>query len=233
MRDLSYNKLFFNITNHKIMKKTKISILALALLVSITAVFIACTKETDSQNSRNNTNLRESFLKNKDFSTVKSDFNLLDKKSKINLWNEKLNQLIEQDLPIESKNLIKKLITELNKVETNSKAISEIAVSLAKIIPEDDFVKMFTELNDYKFERKFKGTNMVRKEVIEELNTLNSKLTMDVLYVQSSPKATAKAKDCNCSWTCDSTVGGSTSNCKETQSGCGFLWAFSCDRRVF
>jgi hypothetical protein len=34
-------------------------------------------------------------------------FNLLDKKSKIELWNEKLNQLLNEELPKDSKILLK------------------------------------------------------------------------------------------------------------------------------
>jgi hypothetical protein len=212
------------------MKKQKNSILTLTLVALITSIFIACTKETDSENSRNNTNLRESFLKNKDYSTIKSDSNLLDKKSKINLWNEKLNQLIEQDLPIQSENLIKNLILELNKDEVDSKKISDIAVTLATIIPEDDFYKMFTELNNYKYEGNFKGKTKVTKEIINDLYSMNYEYKTDVLNTQLTNKTVAK--DCNCNWTCDLYAGGSSANCKKSSSGCGFLWAFECERRV-
>ncbi|WP_426095258.1 hypothetical protein [Flavobacterium sp. DSR2-3-3] len=126
------------------MKKIKISVLMLLVLTLFTGIFLACTKESDSQESTINANLRESFLKNKDYSSIKNDFNLLDKKGKIELWNEKLNQLLSQELPTESKNLIKKLIIELNKEQVDPKIMSEIAVSLAKSIPAEDFYKMFT-----------------------------------------------------------------------------------------
>jgi hypothetical protein len=59
----------------------------LLVLTLFTTIFLACTKETDLQKSSVNSNLRESFLKNKDYSSVKNDFNLLDKKNKIELWN--------------------------------------------------------------------------------------------------------------------------------------------------
>lgn len=153
---------------------------------------------------------------------------MLDKKSKINLWNEKLNQLIEQDLPIQSKNLIKKLILELNKEEVDSKIINSIAIDLATTIPEEDFYKMFTELNDYEYEGQFKGKTKVTKEIINSIYSMNYTYKTNTLDIQSTNKVGA----CNCNWTCNLYVGSSTANCKSTSSGCGFLWAFPCERRV-
>ena len=202
----------------------------LLVLTLFTTIFIACTKETDSQESPNSENIRESFLKNKDYSAIKSDFNLLNKKSKIELWNEKLNQLLNEELPTDSRNLIKKLIIELNKEQVDPKSMSEIAVSLAKSIPAEDFYKMFTELNDYQCEGKFKGNTTVPKEIITDLYSMNYDYNANEIV--SDMNKTTVTRDCNCNWTCDSYAGGSTSNCKSTSSGCGFLWAFSCERRV-
>lgn len=212
------------------MKKIKISVLMLVVLTLCTTIFLACTKETDSQESTINANLRESFLKNKDYSSIKNDFNLLDKKSKIELWNEKLNQLLKEELPTDSKNLIKKLVVELNKEQVDPKNMSEIAVNLARSIPAEDFYKMFTELNDYKYEGKFKGNSIVPKEIITDLYSMNYDYKANEIGTEINK--TTVTRDCNCNWTCDSYVGGSTSNCKATSSGCGFLWAFSCERRV-
>lgn len=212
------------------MKKIKISVLMLLVLTLFTGIFLACTKESDSQESTINANLRESFLKNKDYSSIKNDFNLLDKKGKIELWNEKLNQLLSQELPTESKNLIKKLIIELNKEQVDPKIMSEIAVSLAKSIPAEDFYKMFTELNDYKYEGKFKGNTIVPKEIITDLYSMNYDYKAN--EIGSKINKTTVTSACNCNWTCDSYAGGSTADCTSTTSGCGFLWAFSCERRV-
>lgn len=212
------------------MKKIKISVLMLLVLTLFAGIFLACTKEGDSQESTINANLRESFLKNKDYSSVKNDFNLLDKKGKIELWNEKLNQLLSQELPTDSKNLIKKLIVELNKEQVDPKIMSEIAVSLAKSIPAEDFYKMFTELNDYQYEGKFKGNTTVPKEIITDLYSMNYDYKANEIGAEINKTTVTRA--CNCNWTCDSYAGGSTSNCTSTTSGCGFLWAFSCERRV-
>jgi hypothetical protein len=38
-------------------------------------------------------------------------------------------------------------------------------------------------------------------------------------------------RDCNCNWTCDSYVGGSTSNCLPSKSDAVFM-GISCERRV-
>ncbi|MFV8356688.1 bacteriocin fulvocin C-related protein [Flavobacterium sp. XS1P32] len=212
------------------MKKIKISVLMLLVLTLFAGIFFGCTKESDSQESTINANLRESFLKNKDYSSVKNDFNLLDKKGKIELWNEKLNQLLSQELPADIKNLIKKLIVELNKKQVDPKIMSETAVSLAKSIPAEDFYKMFTELNDYRYEGKFKGNTIAPKEIITDLYSMNYDYKANEIGAEINKTTVTRA--CNCNWTCDSYAGGSTANCTSTTSGCGFLWAFSCERRV-
>jgi hypothetical protein len=141
-----------------------------------------------------------------------------------------LNQLLTEELPIASKNLIKKLIVELNKEQVDPKNMSEIAVNLAKTIPAEDFYGMFTELNNYKYEGKFKGNAMVPEYIIADLYSMNYDYKTN--EIGSETNKTTLTRDCNCNWTCDSYAGGSTANCKSTSSGCGFLWAFSCERRV-
>jgi hypothetical protein len=55
------------------------------------------------------------------------------------------------------KNLIKKLIVELNKEQVDPKIMKSCKFS--KTIPAEDFYKMFTELNDYKYEGNLKNNS--------------------------------------------------------------------------
>lgn len=207
------------------MKNYKLSIL-ITLFLSIVILF-ACSKESNSDTVAVSTKLRSDFLTGKNYSKIKSDYNILDKKQKVELWNEKLEQLLKQDLPIENKNLIMQLKLELNKEVFASKTISEIALNLAKVTPEEDFFRMFSDLKDYNYSGKFKGLNKVSDDVLMDLKSINPDFQAKIML---SAKTTA-AIPCNCDWTC-SWYGDTRVKCTATRSGCGFLWAFECELAV-
>lgn len=217
----------------KLDKKIKIVKSSIFAVLFSAIVLVACNKDnfqTDSD-SMAKSNLRESFLKSKDFATIKSDFNDLTEKEKIALWNEKLDQLLIQNIPNEHKKLIKELSTELKETTINVENISNIAILLAKITPEDDFYKMFTTLDDYRFEGHFTGITKVNDDLQNSLKSLKFNY---IKYINNTI-LTAKSnggKPCNCNWTCSLYAGGSTTKCNQTTSGCGFLWAFPCENRV-
>jgi hypothetical protein len=198
------------------MTKIKLSILGLlALFLSITA-FIACSKDNNDDANNVASKLRTTFLEGKNYSKISNDFNLLSKKGKTALWDDKLNQLLEENLPIEHKELITALKLELNKEVMDAKKISTIAINLAKLTPEEDFAKMFANLNDYNYDGKFEGKTKISLVAIEKFKISNS-ITSRI--------------SCNCEWTC-SWYGSSSSNCSGTRSGCGFMWFFECEHAV-
>ncbi len=206
------------------MKNHKLSILIILFLSTI--LFFACSKENNSDTIVTSTNFRSVFLKGKDYAKIKTDYNVLDKKEKVKLWNEKLEQLLKQDLPVENKNLIKQLKFELNKEVFASKAISEIALNLAIITPEDDFFRMFSDLNDYNYSGKFKGLDKVSDDVLMDLKSINPDF-----QAKTKPSSKTASIPCNCDWTC-SWYGSTRVKCTTTRSGCGFLWAFECEQAV-
>jgi len=207
------------------MKKYNLSILITLFLSLI--IFFACSKENNSDTVVTSTKFRSDFLKDKDLAKIKTDYNILDKKEKVELWNEKLEQLLNQDLPVENKKLILQLKLELNMDVFASKAISEIALSLAKTIPEEDFFRMFSDLNDYNYTGKFKGVNKVSEEILIDLKSINPDFQAKIM----STSKIARSIPCNCDWTC-SWYGSTRVQCTSTRSGCGFLWAFECDEAV-
>lgn len=98
-------------------------------------------------------------------------------------------------------------------------------------MPEEDFLRMFTTLEDYNFKGTFTGRTKVSSEILNDLKSLNYNYESN--SIKSSPLSRGMGlKDCNCNWTCGLYAGGSTSKCKTTTSGCGFLWAFDCESRV-
>lgn len=198
------------------MKINKKSILGLATFIICVAVFFACSKESiDSSNTTQST-LRTPFLQAKSYSKIKSDFNTLSKKEKTALWNEKLEQLLSLDLPLEHQKLIEDLKIQINKDLMDLQEISNISIKLATLTPEEDFNKMFTSLDNYKYNGKFEGKFKVSTQVVESFKVKNTE--------------TSKVP-CNCEWTC-SWYGSSSSNCSGTSSGCGFMWFFECEHAV-
>lgn len=211
-------------------KFTTVKFSILTLLLSM-ILFIACTQDNNSIENLKGGGLRESFLKDKEFETIKSDFNSLTEKEKINLWNEKLEQLLFQNLPNDHNELIKQLKQELNESQINVENISNISIQLAAITPEDDFYKMFTTLENYNYEGHFRGKTLVNDEFKKSLNSLKFNYIMNPEISNLTLKNNGR-KPCNCNWTCSLYAGGSSSNCETTRSGCGFLWAFECEERV-
>lgn len=211
------------------LKKKILKFSIIALLLSA-LILVACTKDNFTTDSAAENTLRESFLKQKDFSTIKSDFNNLTEKEKIALWNEKLDQLLTQNLPLEHKKLIIELNAELKKTNINVENVSNISFHLANITPEDDFYQMFMSLNDYKFEGGFIGTAKVNDALKKSLKLVKFNYTKNTNIPNLNAKTNGGA--CNCNWTCSLYAGGSTTNCRQTTSGCGFLWAFPCENRV-
>lgn len=112
------------------MKKLKIiTILGMTVLLLSSVIFIACSKENSPLNNEGTTFIRKDFLKDKDFATIKSDFNVLEESKKIALWDEKLSQVLTQNLSTDVKEQIKKLKIEINKEVIDSKLISDISLT--------------------------------------------------------------------------------------------------------
>ena len=209
------------------MKTNKLSIFSIiAVLVLSITLFNSCQNENKTDDEIVNTNLRKEFLEGKNYTKVKSNFSDLSVNAKTDLWNEKLIQLQNQDFPVELERLINSLRIELKKTNKDTKIISDLAVEIAKIIPEEDYIKMFTELNDYTYSGEFLGKRKVSQEIINGLKTLRYNYNS-----QSADGASKLRPDCNCNWTCH-LYGESNTNCKVTSSGCGFLWAFNCENHV-
>lgn len=198
------------------------------IITLVLSICFSCSNENDNA-THTETQLRSAFLKDKDYQTVKSEYSILESSIKTELWLEKLTQLRNLNLSESHNNLIKDLINQLQDESTDDNKISSIAVALAKITPEQDFLMMFGSLDDYKLgaDGSFHD-NIISLDLQHSLKNLES--YSKTLKATSSNKA---LPDCNCSWTCDWYNNGySNTNCNETTTGCGFLWLQSCVEKV-
>ena len=105
---------------------------------------------------RGNDQIADEYRSNLDLKSElqqKELFKDLTTENKIRVWQSKINQIQTQNLSTEQKELIRSINNEIVKVaEENYDGIKlfEYAISLAKITPEDEFVRMFSVIGDYK-----------------------------------------------------------------------------------
>ena len=166
--------------------------------------------------------LRAKFLEGKTQDEIVADFNKLNDSEKTALWVEKMDQLLNEDLPKENKVVISELRDMLLKNGYSSKVdgFVETVINLAKITPLEDFEKMFCSLNDYTYNEKFIGTEKVPEEILSDLININNPIN-DVNLLD-------RKRDCSCRWSCWMTGGTASTKCVITDGGCGFFLMQDC-----
>ncbi len=164
--------------------------------------------------------LRADFLKGKSYDEVKNSYIVLDKKTKIALWNEKLSQILTQKLDDKIKSGVVSLQKEFSNDVLNTDNIKQIALYFTDNMSEEQFEDMFLKLDDY-IAKDYKPTSVLDgyKAQINEQNMNFEPTTIDT---------TGRKIPCNCDWSCSSMCSKQTKKCAMTSSGCGFLWAFEC-----
>lgn len=140
---------------------------------------------------------------------------------------KRIDHLSNQKFPENVRSLLEKLKGEVpNYVKGRSNQVSEIALKLVKIIPEQDFVKMFSSKDEYLFNGKWQGDKVMQNS--SNLNKRNLKtLGGNSLNLVQQDKPDLKP-DCNCNWTCGGNAGTYHKECLITVAGCGFLLLQPC-----
>lgn len=205
----------------------------LILLICLITL-ISCQKEAEETLDLKMN--RTEFIKGKTTFEITESFNLLSKKQKFELWQDKLNQLLSEGMPNRHFNLISSLKKEHQKFylgENNN--LRSISIELAKILSADEFEKMFFTLKDYDF-KNLNNTFIVDENLISFLKEID--YTYDNLDQTLSNRTGGPIPPpCNCNWSCGlQTINpgvGVTDNCTETTSGCGFMGMSGCYRRVY
>jgi len=143
-------------------------------------------------------------------------------------WILKMKSYQNLNLSSSQKSLITKMIFDLQNIEIGlfyiSESLKKHAISLTKITPEMDFISLFTNIEE---DVDIVNSGGICQACITDLEN----------YVKTKPQnenndANSKVKNCNCRWTCDlldlEGFCQSTTNCKVTRSGCGFLELYEC-----
>lgn len=210
------------------MKKLIFILSAFTILLSI----ISCRQNDQiADDYRNNLNLKSELEQ-------KETFKNLDTDSKIRIWKSKLEQIKSKDISSEQKVLINNISTEISKmtnVDYDGIKLFEYAVEMAKITPEDEFIRMFSVIGDYnRNDNLYNGvykSKLAEGKLVKDLeNYLTSLKTSKIKFFRTTKNTSQRIarKDCNCRWTCLFYSSETNTNCNSTVSGCGFLWTQEC-----
>lgn len=216
---------------------------AIAFLLALFSVLSCRQNESISDKKRNDLSLKSELEQKKIFMNLDTD-------SKIKLWTSKLDQIKSQDISDEQKRLISKISDELSKMNNDNfdgQKLFGYAIKMAQITPEDEFIRMFSTLSDYKINKnsyddlavgpnsKISTKSNIESDLINYLSKIKeSKIKFNETQNKNNDISTTSIrKDCNCRWTCMFyTPGGTNDDCRNTDSGCGFLWLQECNRFV-
>lgn len=162
-------------------------------------------------------------------------FNNLTTSTKIKFWENKVAQVLNQNLTKKQRILTKSILLEIPLSQSKTYdgiKIMELAIEMAKITPQDEFIKMFVLYEDYiRNEKSYNNINnqLIINDLVFDLSQIKSKKKK--LFEQKAnitePNNNGNTQgsiqpDCNCSWTCGF-YGTHHDNCTGTSSGCGFL----------
>lgn len=211
----------------------------------ILALFLIVSCRQNEQNEFVSDEFRTDLSSRTEFEQ-KEIFKNLDTNTKLRLWKNKLDQIKNEDISNEQRVLIDNISSELSKIKDtdfDGQKLFEYAIKMAQITPEDEFLKMFSSLSDYKrneisyknfLSNSAKNTSFksnVETDLIDYLSKIKEGKSKAELYKNKEVSLTAKKPVCNCKWTC-SFYGPTNDNCIPSTGGCGLLWLQECNGHV-
>lgn len=199
-------------------------------LLTLTTLFLNSCKETSeipSQEENQNIKAQKNNITARTAGMQKSEFNELSTNDKIKIWDDKLKQVLTQNLTEEQRILVNGIKSELSNVtskEYDGIKLAELGLEMAKITPEDEYVRMFEVLDDYQRNNSLYTNDIKNSNIVSDMNIFLQQVKSNKSLYQHE---TLSKGSCNCKWTCGF-YAGHTDNCELTDSGCGFLWMGSC-----
>ncbi|PZU86961.1 MAG: hypothetical protein DI529_07990 [Chryseobacterium sp.] len=204
----------------------------------ITFITLLCLLAVQSCRQDEKMNELREDLQGKTELSQKETFRNLTTDSKVKIWESKLNQVLIQDLTKEQRVLVEALkgeIKNMNSPTYNGVKLIELGIALAKITPENDYIKMVSSLENYTTTKNVKIGKINNVFVVKDLENflirVKKRNKLIIEESQSSGGITNKKPVCNCSWTCGM-YGGVDDNCTASNGGCGFLWLQDCTGHI-
>ena len=155
-------------------------------------------------------------LINLDYEIVKDKYAILNPEFKLEIWNDKLNSVLEKDWSGDQISFIKTVKLSLN-LETFSKSLTSLEGQKQHWAFLSDAKNYFTEVEIYKIFYDVYDFDFDRKDLI------------------LGPIPSGTQSGCNCAWDMGCILTGSEScgnnSCRSTSAGCGLLWLAGCNGR--
>jgi hypothetical protein len=215
---------------------------AIVFLLGVNLVFNACKKE-DQVKLSPPMSVLEAFASKKFILSLP----LEDQK---HLWIKRLEMYNEIGLTTEQLEVVNDLVTDIKNLEKGkfflSDAIKQDAIALARMMPREDFINLFTMDIPARTLPTLRKTGKICIECITDIEKHTSAVAVsgdavsDRIQVNPPP-------DCDCNWTCgdpdsdcpdgagsllSECTSSSSTNCCAASGGCGFLWLGTCNGLV-
>lgn len=207
------------------MKKT-FSFLTLFFLIMFQ---ISCRQNDNISENFNEVNsLRQQFTAKKNQLEIKQNFFKLTTDQKISIWNNKFEQVLQQDLTNEQKKLLVKIKNDLFKIKNNDyQSLIDNSIKLASITNQKDFEAIFTTLNDANIKNDNNTSlNLYVEDLTRFKEIIKSKNLTQFKFSANSGSATSRELPlCIYRWLPLDTP---AQPCQETESGCGWLFLQPC-----
>lgn len=194
----------------------------------LSIMFSAITCRQNDQTAdeyRNNLDLKSELQQ-------KEVFKNLDTNSKIRLWKSKLEQIKNENISSEQKSIINNISIEVSKINNDNydgQKLFEYAIQMAKITPEDEFIRMFSLIGDYKKNSSLYKSSFTNSNIVSDLENYLIKIQKNKRNFYANNFSTKSLRPtCNCRWTCVFYTNVTNDNCNSSVSGCGFLWIQEC-----
>lgn len=205
------------------LKNLKTISLTFILILSINS----CGQDDNiSEDHSQNNVLRKEMSASRTSNDAKAEFENLTTEEKIQIWQDKLDQVLKQNITAEQSTLILSIKNKIPNIANNDySALLDDAISLAKIMPEDIFISIFSDLEDTNIS-EIDNTISSSEKLILDLKSFKE----EMLVVENNLSETSRKYLLNCQyrWMSDDTItvdGG----CNPTKTGCGFLFLQGCD----
>lgn len=204
------------------------------LTLTLTTLSLNSCKETSEIPNQEENQIIKSMKNNiayKTSSIQKSDFNDLSTSDKIKIWNDKMDQILTQNLTDTQRSLVEGIKSELPNVGSDTYdgiKLAELGLEMARITPENEYIRMFEVLEDYNRDASLYTDNIKNDNIVSDMESFVQEVKTNKTLYRYQKLSTSS---CNCKWTCGF-YSGHTDNCTSTDSGCGFLWMGSCNGAI-
>ena len=200
-------------------------------------IFFSCSP--DEQIGVQKTDISEAFAS-------KSSLLSLSPEEQKQAWIKRLNMYFNLELSLAQKDILKKLIYDLQSIEEGSfyisTAMKEHAIEIAKVTPKEDFLRLFSsEAVTLDLPNLIKKGPICVECIVDLQNYVSQTNPLTNIPVSS------RAEDCDCLWTCEQqldnllcdpgqtptllsqcTGGTQTTPCCSPTSGCGLFLLQTC-----